>query len=306
MPKTAMKSTFVLLFAMLASGCASQNAMSLIPEAVKLDMVREKSAKKGPVSIDTMLAKARKTKGEEKPAAAGPNVSAQIDTVQTGPAKPLETVATAEQKIPDEKSGDRPVASGDVEAPTDAEYFVADASSSTTAQSPAELFSQAQAIHAQDGQPEGSDETGQSEMVAGDMEPTAPQDDWRKILAEAEGAEVQIAGDLPTGDPMTTAALPTRPVPSGEIIPVFFDEAGLALAKDDDLKLRLMRYGKRVPVQIVVGKIEGVEGFDAMQKALALGKLIGDACGGEPGISYDPSMSAGAAELHYPAPGAKS
>lgn len=306
MPKTAMKSTLVLLFAMLASGCASQNAMSLIPEAVKLDMVREKSAKKGPVSVDTMLAKARKTKGEEANVAAKPNVSSQIDTVQTGPTMPLETAVVADRPISKAEAGNRPVASGAAEIPADAEYFAADTSSSTTAQSPAELFSQAQAIHAQDGQSAASDEANQSDMVAGGLAPTAPQDDWRRILAEAEGSEAQIAGDLPTGDPMTTAALPTPTEPSGEIIPVFFDEAGLALAKDDDLKLRLMRYGKRVPVQIVVGKIEGVEGFDAMQRALALGKLIGDASGGEPGISYDPSMSAGAAELHYPALGAKS
>ena len=74
MPFSSGKTMLALLFAILTSSCASQNAMSLVPDSIRLDIVRDKAAKAGPVSVEEMLGKARAgaAPGQGDPAAAPP------------------------------------------------------------------------------------------------------------------------------------------------------------------------------------------------------------------------------------------
>ena len=138
-----------------------------------------------------------------------------------------------------------------------------------------------------------------------------PRAQWREILEEAQldaendidPATEKAAFYADADDTLTTAALPDKPASKGETIAITFDASLSTLAKDDDLRVRLMRHGKRHPETIIIGKVEGVQGFAAMQKALALGKVIADASGGNPGMSYDPALSPRTAELYYPKPG---
>ena len=98
MPFSSGKTTLALLFAILTSSCASQNAMSLVPDSVRLDIVRDKAAKASPVSVDEMLNKARAhtQSSAEKSTATG----TALDTDPISPEVAL-AQSTSEKGYPD-------------------------------------------------------------------------------------------------------------------------------------------------------------------------------------------------------------
>ncbi len=71
MRKMQFRTAIFVSAAMLAGGCASQNAMTMIPGNLKAEIAAEKAARapeKGAVSVEAMLAAARKDKAGSKPA----------------------------------------------------------------------------------------------------------------------------------------------------------------------------------------------------------------------------------------------
>ena len=274
MPHLPSSHILSLLIAMSASGCASQNAMSLLPESVKLDVAQDKAAKQGPLSVDEMMAKARTLHPE---AGKQMQVAAKIDETKTA-------------ALPDQ--------SQHVDEPIQAAY----AEDKTTApknqtESPSELFQQAMSLKEQT---QSIDEA----PSVDDIKAAAAAHEWRRLMDEQD-VEKQ-AQNSPT-TPELNAVLPlVMPINHVEIIPVSFNETQGSLSKDDDLKLKLLRFGKRVPLQITIGKIKDAQGFQVMQSALALGKIIADASGGAPVITYDPALSVGVAQVHYASIGRQS
>ena len=299
MPNLTGKTASALLFAILTTGCASQNAMSLIPSAVKLDIAREKAVKDGPLSVDDMLAKSRSTKAGSALPPEKPQALTQIDNGVTG----SEHAAIAADLRSPEPIDQSSKQANNVLAVEYAELAgnSADRDVPRANRSPAELFDEAQALLADRHIAKG--QYGNTQISGVDTRDAADNEEWRSMLADGDVTS-ETSGDESAAaisdSTMTTAALPQKAESSDEIIGVAFDAAGASLVKDDDLKLRLLRYGKRAPSQIVIGKVEGLAGFEAMQKALSMAKLVSDACGGNPGVSYDPALPPGAAELYYP------
>ena len=269
-----------LLIAMLTVGCASQNAMSLLPDSVKLDVARDKAAKEGPLSVDEMMAKAKKlhpaaetdkqvaTSIDSTKTASLPNPAAQLD-------EPIQTAYAEESSPRLQKEG----------------------VGNENAGSPAELFQQAMLLNQQA-------QTFDQTPSVDDIKAAAAAHEWRRLLDEQE-AERQ-AEDRSVAMPISTEIPLVMPIYQVEIIPVNFNAAHDGLAKDDDLKIKLLRFGKRVPQQITIGKIKDAQGFQVMQSALALGKIIAAASGGAPAITYDPALPTGAAEVRYASTGRQS
>jgi hypothetical protein len=269
-----------LLIAMLASGCASQDAMSLLPDNVKLDVARDKATKEGPVSVDEMMAKARTLHPETGKKT---KVTNKLDETKTAALQP-----SAQHE----------------DAPVQAAYAeeakleqLEPVNNRVNNNSPADLFQQALLLNQQT---QIADQT----QSATDSY-TATADQWRALIAQQEGEN--SVGSMTNSAILASVETPlVMPLAQVEIIPVNFNEAHNALANQDDLKLRLLRFGKRLPMQITIGKVTNAQGFEVMKSAIALGNIVAQASGGAPEITYDPSLSEGAAEVRYPTIGRQS
>lgn len=267
-----------LLIAMLASGCASQNAMSLLPDSAKRDVAQDKAAKQGPLSVDEMMANVRTLHSE---IGKQTQVKAKLDETKTAalPASAQNSDAPIQTAYAEEDNTD----------------LLHQTSKRVKNDSPAELFQQALLLNQGAQAP---DQTSSSDVIA------ATANQWRTLIDQQE---VEKPAEAST-EPIVAKVEPplVMPFTHVEIIPVNFNETHDGLVKDDDLKLKLLRFGKRVPQQITIGKVNDARGFQVMQLALALGKIIAEASGGAPTITYDPTISAGAAEVRYPAIGRQS
>lgn len=274
MPQISPSLLSNLLIAILASGCASQNAMSLLPDSVKLDVARDKAAKQGPLSVDEMMTKASKLH---------PNADKEIQV-----AAKIDGIKTA--ALPEQlQKADEPIQTAYAEEKIEASQDQTD--------SPSALFQQAMALNQQ------SRSTDQATSVD-DIKAAAATAEWRRLM-DWQNAEKQNEGSPLAMAPDAAPPL-VMPLSDVEIIPVNFNETRDGLAKDDVLKLKLLRFGKRVPLEIAIGKITNARGFAVMQSALALGRIIANASGGAPVITYDPTLSAGAAEVRYASTGRQS
>jgi hypothetical protein len=304
MPISLGKAALAALFAIPCAGCMSQNAMSLVPDSVRLEIAQQKAAKAPPVSVGQMLQKARANaapKSAEQSKAL--DAEAKVDLKPTGeisasnaaplPASGSPKPLPAQKAALQTKSNDRRE-----QMPPERRNAV-------------ELFEEARSLQRRS-QPDELDFGGDAPSATGyGQKSQGGADAWRKMLAQVhEGPEDNVQLTSPNGNnatdkdvSITTSSLPDRPESASETIPVKFDIGLTGLAKDDDLKIRLLRHGNRLPETIVIGRIDGAKGFQAMQRALDLGKIIARASGGNPGISYDPALLARTAELHYMKPG---
>ncbi len=274
MPHLSTPLILSLLIAMSASGCASQNAMNLLPDSVKLDVAQDKAAKQGPLSVDAMMAKARKLHPDIDKKT---QVAAKVDETETA-------------SLPDQSQHvDEPIQTAYAQEKTTA--------SKNQTYSPSELFQQAKLLNEQT---QSIDEA----PSVDDIKAAAAAHEWRRLIDEQD-VEKQ-AHNSPAAMELNAIPPLVMPINQVEIVPVSFNESQGSLANDDDLKLKLLRFGKRVPLQITIGKIKDAQGFQIMQSALALGKMISQASGGAPTITYDPTLSAGAAEVRYPKTGRQS
>ncbi len=267
MPHLSTSLLATLLIAMLTSGCASQNAMSLLPESVKLDVARDKAVKQGPLSVDEMMTKARKLH---------PNAVAETQIAD---------------KVDDTKTATLPERLQQVGEPAQSAYAEEKiAASQDQANSPSALFQQAIVLSEQT-------RTGDQSPSFDEIKAAAAADEWRKLMDE-QGVEKSAAD---SSEPIVANVEPplVMPLTEVEIIPVNFNKTRDSLTKDDDLKIRLLRFGKRIPQQITIGKITNAQGFQVMQSALALGKIVTQASGGSPEITYDPALAAGVAQVRY-------
>lgn len=284
MPNSLGRTALAMLFAIPCAGCMSQNAMSLVPDSVRLEIAQQKAAKAPPVSVDQMLQNAGgKTVA---PGKAGGKPDAAPLPLGEGP-KPQ----TAQKASPKTAAN----------APR--------ALTLHAGRSAAELFAEARALHRQ---AEAADLNFIDDIPNDSEKSAGGADAWRAMLAQAQehpdparaDASGHSAADKDSG--ITTSSLPDRPASANESIQVKFNDRLTGLSKDDDLRVRLLRHGKRIPQTIIIGKVESAKGFEAMEKALALGRIIAEASGGNPAISYDPALSPRAAELVYVKPGAAS
>jgi hypothetical protein len=305
MPNSLIKTAPAMFFAILCGGCMSQNAMSLVPDSVRLEIAQQKAAKAAPVSVGQMLQKAR--------------VSAAAERTQQSPAaaaagkaddKPVDEISAPNAALPPVSDGPRPRPAQKAALKTAANEERGEMLPES--RNAVELFADARALHRRV-QPADLDFTDDlSDAESDGKKSGGGSDTWRAMLAQAqEGPEDTMraassdennAADKDRS--ITTSSLPDSPASGSESIPVKFIGGLTGLAKDDELKIRLLRHGKRYPGTIVIGKVEGVKGFQAMEKALALGRIIAEASGGMPDISYDPALSARTAVLHYVKPDA--
>jgi hypothetical protein len=305
MPFSSGKTTLALLFAILTSSCASQNAMSLVPDSVRLDMVREKAAKASPVSVDEMLDKARahtQSSAEKSTATATAldtdPIGAELALAQPRSEEGYPGPAPKDASKPKDPLNLPEAQKSETTRQEATRAAITDTQNNQDEQNAREMFRVAQEMHG----------TNRSAVPEGDSKPEAQ---WRQILEQAQlnseneiDPETETAAFYADADrQMTTAALPPKTSPKGETVAITFDDTLLTLSKDDDLRVRLLRHGNRHPETIIIGKVENIQGFAAMQKALELGKIIADASGGTPGISYDPALPPRTAELHYAKPG---
>ena len=293
MPISVGKAALAALFAIPCAGCVSQNAMNLVPDSVRLEIAQQNAAKAAPVSVDQMLSTARAGAAPKNPRQ-NPALAADGDAHDKPSGKIIAPQATPLSVTDGLKP--QPAQKVALKGPAGQRY----GEKPLERQSAIQLFTEARLLH-QRAQP--------VELDFGDDDPedsgvgrnsTVDPGTWRKLLAQAQDSpghdetlsaltESDAAGNE-TG--MIPASLPDQPADKSQSIPVTFDEGLTALSKDDDLKIRLLRHGKRFPERVVIGKVEGAKGFQAMEKALAFGRVVAAASGGAPDISYDPALSA--------------
>ncbi len=250
----------VSLIAISASGCASQNAMSLVPADVRMAMAADA---------------ARKQADADKPVEAAADASATKKKPAAGGEKGPDLAAL--RKLADGARDGEPLKALP-EKPEPTASYAEDRTGSET--DPAILLEQA--LEAQNGV---------ASAAENDPESTGPADDdaWNRMLAMQKEA-------APATDATTTAALGSA-TPVGESVSVAFAGEGVALDRDSDLHLRLMKSGG-------LGRIAGASGGEALEKASARGRQIAAIAGGDPGISYDPALPAGSATVYF-APSAR-
>ncbi len=266
-----------LLIAMLTTGCTSQNAMSLLPDSVKLDVARDKATKQGPLSVGKMMAMARTLH---------PDSGKETEQVE----KVDDVKAAAVTMHPSKTVDPIQTAYADEGTPKTTYEIENDTSNNILPVSPSELFQQAVRLNQ-------NAQNSEHDPSAADIKTAAVAQKWRKLIDEQVAdqwhEEPSVAASVNADIPLV---LPIVPV---EIIAVSFNETSDSLKKNDDLKLKLLRFGKRMPLQIAIGKITNAEGFEVMQSALALGNIIIGASGGMPAITYNPSIAPGAAQVTY-------
>ena len=310
MNKNHVKMFAMLLFAMALSGCASQNAMSLVPESLKLELAQDKAAKRGPVSVDAMMASARslnaleETESKAASLAKGSiqqqtttkiaeNIEEKQSSVSTAYAEPqkINRVKTEfdASLLANERDDSEQIKA--MLAHYNVQQQDMQSDSETDATSVAELF---QLALQKQNQMKNTAASVDLEPSVDDLKAAAATKEWNAIIATKNGL------------PRTRKALvseetysDTRIVLPSEIVEVAFDTSHASLIQNDDLKLKLLRHGGRFPNAIVIGKISEAEGFQIMSDALALGRIIMLATGGEPVITYDPTLSSGAAMVEY-------
>lgn len=299
-----------LLFAMGLSGCASQNAMSLVPDSLKLELAQDKAAKRGPVSVDAMIASARSLnapKETESKAAVLAKDSIQRQTTTKIAEKIREKQSSVSIEYAEPQKVNRPKIKFDASqlanesddseqiqamlASYDLQQHDMQADSETDAPSVEDLF---QLALQKQNRIKNDAARVDLEPSVDDLKAAAATKEWDALIAAKNSAphtSAALEGDQTNSDTLIAH--------TSEIVEVAFDTSHASLVQNDDLKLKLLRHGGRFPNAIVIGKISQAKGFQIMSDALALGRIIVLASGGEPVITYDPALSSGAAMVKY-------
>ncbi|MEZ5808316.1 MAG: hypothetical protein R3D65_11670 [Zhengella sp.] len=154
------------------------------------------------------------------------------------------------------------------------------------------LFNQARQLQAVRAMAQPSSQTESPSPAAQDLTPEAT---WNAALAKARASTPPAPAGADTT--ITTAAVGTGPKPA-DVIEFQLESATTQLPAETVMQLRLRKLGGRVVRRIVVGRIAG-EGYEVLARAQQIARVVASVTGGEPGMGYDPSMSAGAVRVEY-------
>ena len=259
MPKTTLNIALVSLFAIFATGCASQNAMTMLPDDVRLSIAAEQARK------------------------------ADAEPVQ----EPVSTAALSDEEIAfrarqmAEVRQEAPSADADEAGPAeDPKALFARALEMRRKPVTAEYASDAEA------------ETATVAAYAEETAPET-EDVWTKVQAmrkaSVEDDPVGFADSIRTA---AVAAGADRKLGEDDYLDLAMDPSTGEIEQDAQIRIRLLGKGGRVARRIVVGRLDG-EGFEVLQAARQHAETIAGLTGGEPGISYDPAVLRGTVRIEY-------
>ena len=301
-----VKPAILLLFAMIGSGCASQNAMTSLPEDVRLSLLADQAR----IAMN----------GET-----GSNPDAEA----ASPATPAGQQQSQAPKLSQEELLFRARQRQSVETETASGAQTTQSPSPDTAQpDPRKLFAEAMKLRQSTGTgtpqaiPAGEPPSGQKMDQAMDQTADAPAsppsaaDVWKRALAlngtKEPAADPQATA--PAGDPVEVAAVTpsadkvthVTAVPPVEDLFVFAISPELARQSEGReivdhetyVQLALRRKGSRLPRHITIGRIEG-KGYEVLKAANEQASNITRIIGGEPTVGYDPELAAGMVRIEY-------
>ncbi len=298
MPCKPLKTTAILLFAIASSGCVSQNAMTTLPDDVRMTVLADQ---------------VRAAQGEEVENAAS------ADSASAG--KPEPNALSQEELLfrSRQKHADR-FAPAPASANPEKQGAVKHAGSDTV--DPRQLFARAMELRssAPIKSPEQSSKTENNSSIAV-VENSAPaaNEVWQQVLAmRKENSNSTATGkdDLSkpvvrvNDDPIITAAVSRQEevidVPAPDDLFEFAlraeDKNHVAgdklLDEETHMQLALRRKGGRIPRQITIGKIKG-EGYEVLKAARERADQVINITGGEPAFGYDPSLTGGKVRIEY-------
>ncbi|PHP67455.1 hypothetical protein CSC94_07025 [Zhengella mangrovi] len=128
-----------------------------------------------------------------------------------------------------------------------------------------------------------------------------PQDTWQAALAMNQArSRSGTPSTMPPQEPdreAVTAAVKDGPAP-GDILEFVLSGDALTITEEDRMQLRLRALGGRKARRIVVGRLDG-KGFEILSRAQDIARHVAEVTGGQPGMGYDPAMSAGAVRVEY-------
>lgn len=303
-----VKTAIVLLFAIIGSGCASQNAMTTLPDDVRLSVLADQ---------------ARVAMGDEtgKPANGENQTSSQRTELSQEEllfrARQKQMTASNSQPADTEPATNK--AGGDQ---TDPRTLFARAME--LRQSVDKSVKKADEVAQSDGQADGQ----AFEKPVSAPSPDKAADDpatvdvWKRALAlrQKAGASPSTASESPdtapsdmasyVAEPIDTAAIAAQTqaimVPSAEDLFVFSISPEIAKQSDGReildpetyVQLALRRKGARQPRHITIGRIKG-DGYEVFKSAQEQANAITRIVGGEPTIGYDPELAAGQVRIEY-------
>lgn len=271
MNRKSLFTTLALLSATALGGCASQNAMDNLPQDVRLavtaDAVRQQQPDAAPVA-------------EESTA---PRQTAALSEVEQ------EYRRRQAEAVPPELSTETAAGKDDAQA----------------------LFNRAremQALRDIPAEPQAQEAAGEEPQA----DIAEAQATWQAALAmhrsnapsmEAgldtaiTGPATPVTDDASAPDNSIVTAAVATPMATADLHE-FVMADGKSVPEQDAMALRLKALGGRTARRIVVGRLAG-SGFEVLASAQAVARAVSQVTGGNPGMSYDPSISEGAVRVEY-------
>jgi len=264
---TLRKIAAVSLIAMLAAGCASQNAMTLLPDDVKLSIAADQARAEAADAVST--------------SDAAPMTNAEM----LEKARKLAAATRTEAGLPAEDTAAAP-------AP--------EAAAAETDENPEALFARALEMarsQSQDGV------IGEDAAVEPDTDLAYAAEPVATPVAEPAATVAESFEEDPVAfaDQIRTAAFATgaderKRDEDAFVFTTDLEKGGLTPQIVTQLRLRFIvgRFGRR----IVVGRLEG-QIHEALQEACRRGEEVAAIAGPDAGMTYDPALPAGSVRVEY-------
>ena len=295
MPRKPLKAAVLLLFAILGSGCASQNAITTLPEDVRM----------------TLLAEQARTAMAENGEGRSENGNGTVDgELGADELSSEERLFRQRQRHPERFGLSKDTA---LHETADTEGVSAD---------PKTVFAKAMKLRRSAMNEENMTATnvGSKDTQMETIEAELPVNEvWQRALARREKS---VESEPPAGylqsasmpaitDELITTAAVERidediPVPGEGDIYVFpispnqaISSTGKELFREEAfIQLALRRKGGRLPRHITIGRLQG-ESHEILKNAHDISKAITTITGGSPSFGYDPSVEKGTVRIEY-------
>lgn len=290
-----VKAAAILLFAILGSGCASQNAMTTLPEEVRMTLLADQAR--------SAMAENGEKEGENGDDMGGHKPGADELSEE-------ERLFRQRQRHPDRfdhtVGDEQPTLARNNQPKPDAR----------------EIFAQAMKLRSKAADANGiADTVEEDARKETEAETELPVNEvWQRALAihennaasRSQKQETEASSSrVMTDDLITTAAVERRedaiPVPQEDDIFVFSldNEDHLARSGSNDIlnreafmQLALRRKGGRLPRHITVGRLRG-ESHEILKYAHEISTAITTITGGNPSFGYDPSIEERMVRIEY-------
>ena len=275
MNRKSLFTTLALLSATALGGCASQNAMDNLPNDVRLavtaDAVRQQQPDATPAAKDD----------------AAPRQTAALSEIEQ------EYRRRQANALPPEAGSQMPPEKEDAQT-----LFNRAREMQALRELPAEPQQQeATSVEAQMDTAE-AQATWQAALAMHRSKAVSPQAGLDTAITGQAGPAQPVAEAEPAPDSSIVTAAVATPMPLSDLHEFVMAGDGKSIADEDAMALRLKALGGRVARRIVVGRIAG-SGFEVLASAQDVARSVSKVTGGNPGMSYEPSMSEGAVRVEY-------